>query len=191
MNHDEILRRHSETIDLFGPRVHAVRDDQWDDATPCAQWSVRDLVNHLTVEQLWVPRLVSDGATTAEVGDEFDGDQLGDDPADVWDRAAMAAVAAFNEPGALDRQVQLSYGASPADAYCMEMTTDAFVHTWDLSRAIGADERLPGDLATAVLRSVEPQAEGLAASGLFDPPIEPPAGADDLTKLLCLVGRRP
>ncbi|MFG2138048.1 TIGR03086 family metal-binding protein [Streptomyces sp. NPDC048650] len=191
MNHDEILHAHGEALALFGARVHDVGDDQWDAPTPCTRWSVRDLVNHLTAEQLWVPRLVRDGATIAQVGKDLDGDRLGTDPASVWDRAAVAAVAVFGEPGALGRTVHLSYGSSPADAYCAQMMADAVVHAWDLSRAIGADERLPGHLATAALREVEPYAPGLVASGLFAPAIEPPADADDLTRLLCLLGRRP
>ncbi|MFH8568346.1 TIGR03086 family metal-binding protein [Streptomyces sp. NPDC017993] len=191
MDNDEILRTHGEAIELFGTRVHAVRDDQWDAPTPCTQWSVRDLVNHLTVEQLWVPRLVRDGATVAEVGSDFDGDRLGENPAAVWDRAAVAAVAAFSEPGAPARIVHLSYGTSGAAAYCTQMMADAVVHAWDLSRAIGAEERLPGHLATAALREVEPYASELGASGLFAEPVDPPAGADDLIRLLCLLGRRP
>ncbi|MFE6740919.1 TIGR03086 family metal-binding protein [Streptomyces tubercidicus] len=191
MDNDEILRTHGEALALFGTRVHAVREDQWDGPTPCTEWSVRALVNHLTAEQLWVPRLVRDRASITDIGSEYDGDVLGDDPAGAWDRAAVAAVAAFTERGALDRTVQLSYGSNPAAAYCTQMMADAVVHTWDLSRAIGADERLPGDLATAALREVEPYAPGLSASGLFAPAVEPPADADALTRLLCLLGRRP
>ncbi|MFI0788766.1 TIGR03086 family metal-binding protein [Streptomyces lydicus] len=191
MSHDEILRLHGEALALFGSRVHGVRDDRWDDPTPCSEWSVRDLVNHLTAEQLWVPRLVRDGATLAEVGRDLDGDVLGDDPVAAWDRAAVAAVAAFAERGALDRTVRLSYGAGPAAAYCTQMSADAVVHSWDLSRATGADERLPGHLARAALREVEPYAPGLAASGLFAPAVEAPPGADDQTRLLGLLGRRP
>lgn len=190
-NHAEILRRHGEAIALFGSRVHRVRDDQWDDPTPCAEWSVRDLVGHLTVEQLWVPRLVRDGATIEEVGDAYEGDQLGDDPAGAWDRAAVAAVAAFSEPGALDRTVHLSSGTGTAAGYCSQMMMDAVVHSWDLSRAIRADEHLPQDLAAAALREVEPYADELAGTSMFADPVPPPPGADDLTRLLCLLGRRP
>lgn len=191
MNHDDVLRTHGEAIALFGDRVHTVGAGQWEARTPCTEWSVRDLVQHLTVEQLWVPRLVRDGATIEEVGDAFEGDQLGREPVAAWDRAAVAAVAAFSEPGALDHTVHLSYGTGTAAAYCSQMMADAVVHAWDLSRAIGADERLPADLATAALREVEPYAEGLAASGPFAAPLKPPPGADDLTRLLCLLGRRP
>ncbi|MEV5596562.1 TIGR03086 family metal-binding protein [Streptomyces sp. NPDC052496] len=190
-DHHEILRRHGEAIALFGSRVHRVRKDQWDDPTPCAAWTVRDLVGHLTVEQLWVPRLVRDGATIEEVGDAYDDDQLGADPAGAWGRAAVAAVTAFSEPGALDRTVHLSSGDSTAAAYCSQMMMDAVVHSWDLSRAIRADERLPQELAAAALREVEPYADELAETPMFADPVPPPPGADDLTRLLCLLGRRP
>ncbi|WP_330172760.1 TIGR03086 family metal-binding protein [Streptomyces sp. NBC_01498] len=187
---DSLLDRHAEALDLFTDRVHAVGADRWAARTPCEGWSVRDLVNHLTVEQLWVPPLVSEGRTMAEVGDAFDGDVLGDDPVGVWDRAAAAARAAFGERGAMDRAVPLSYGETGAGAYCSQMVLDAVVHAWDLSRGIGADDRLPRDLVDFALGEVEPYADSLSGSGLFDPPLDPPRGADDQTRLLAMVGRR-
>ncbi|MFD3488191.1 TIGR03086 family metal-binding protein [Streptomyces sp. NPDC058665] len=186
---DPLLDRHDEALDLFTDRVHAVRADQWGAPTPCAAWSVRDLVNHLTAEQLWVPPLVSEGRTMAEVGDAFDGDVLGDDPVAAWDRAAAGARAAFAERGASERVVGLSYGPTRAGAYCAQMVLDAVVHTWDLSRGIGVNERLPGPLVDFALTEVEPYAGALSASGMFDAPLEPPPDADAQTRLLAMLGR--
>lgn len=185
-----LLARHSAALELFTDRVHAVRADQWDAATPCTDWSVSDLVNHLTAEQLWVPSLVRDGATIASVGDAFDGDMLGPDPVASWDTAAAASREAFLEPGALDRTVHLSFGETSAQFYCGQMISDLVVHAWDLSRAIGADEKLPDDLVAFVVREITPYAADLAKSGLFAPAVEPPDGADVQTKLLSLLGRR-
>ncbi|MHC0431967.1 TIGR03086 family metal-binding protein [Streptomyces sp. O3] len=191
MPHTRLLARHAKAIELFTDRVHRVGADQWGDPTPCTDWTVRDLVNHLVVEQLWVPPLVQDGETVASVGDAFDGDRLGADPVAAWDDAASAAHHAFRAPGALDRTVSLSYGDSSAAHYCGQLVTDLVVHAWDLSRAIGADERLPDDLVRSAVREVSPYAADLAKSGLFAPPVEPPSGADVQTKFLCLLGRRP
>ncbi|WP_048820293.1 TIGR03086 family metal-binding protein, partial [Streptomyces ipomoeae] len=185
-----LLTRHAEALDLFGSRVHAVRGDQWGAATPCAGWTVRDLVNHLVSEQLWVPSLVRDGCMIEEVGDTFDGDLLGPDPAASWDTAACSARDAFGGPGALDRTVHLSYGDTPATAYCAQMIADLVVHTWDLSRAIGFDERLPLELVKFAVEEIRPYAGDLEKSGLFAAPVEPPVGADEQTRLLCLLGRR-
>ncbi|MEU7576980.1 TIGR03086 family metal-binding protein [Streptomyces sp. NPDC041068] len=185
-----LLDRHAEALDLFTDRVHAVRTDQWDAPTPCTEWTVRDLVNHLASEQLWVPPLVRDGASVEAVGDAFDGDMLGPDPVTSWDTAAAASRAAFREPGALDRTVHLSFGDTSAAFYCGQMTTDLVVHAWDLSRAVGADETLPDALVNFSVREISPYAAELEKSGLFAAAVEPPAGADVRTKLLALLGRR-
>ncbi|MGH3885323.1 MAG: TIGR03086 family metal-binding protein [Pseudonocardiaceae bacterium] len=173
----------------FDRRVRVIGADQWQDPTPCTEWDVRALVNHLAVEQLWAPLLL-DGATMDDVGDRFDGDQLGDDPVAAWESAAAAAREAFAVPGALRRSVELSYGRRPAEGYCQEMTMDLTVHAWDLARGIGADERLDEELVGEVLGFVEPQAEQLTGSGLFARPVAVDEDADAQTRLLALLGRR-
>ncbi|MET9319799.1 TIGR03086 family metal-binding protein [Streptomyces sp. NPDC003038] len=187
---DTLLERHAEALRLFGERVRAVADTQWDAPTPCTEWSVRDVVNHVTAEHLWIPPLVTDGRTVQEIGDAFSGDVLGADPVAAWDRAAAAARAAFAAPGALDRTVRLSYGPALGSAYCSELTADCVVHTWDLSRGIGADDRLPDGLVEFSLKEVMPYAGELAASGQYAEPLDVPAGANAQTRLLALLGRR-
>jgi uncharacterized protein (TIGR03086 family) len=109
---DDVSRLHREAVAEFGRRVHEIPDDRWDAPTPCTGWDVRTLVNHLVYEDLWTPEMVA-GRTIAEVGDRYEGDQLGEDPVGTWERASRAAVAAVGEPGALDRTVHLSFGATP------------------------------------------------------------------------------
>ncbi|WP_236239521.1 TIGR03086 family metal-binding protein [Streptomyces sp. CC228A] len=184
-----LLARHAEALDLFSSHVHAIRADQWDAPTPCTEWTVRDLVNHLTGEQLWTVPLVRDGSTIAEVGDAYDGDLLGEDPVATWDEAAAAARGVLREPGALDRTVHLSYGDVPAAAYCAQMTADAVVHAWDLARGIGADDTIPAPLVDFALQEYGPHAEEFAAGGLFAPALPAPPDADAQTKLLALLGR--
>ncbi len=186
----DTLRLHATALEEFDRRVRAVRSDQWHEPTPCTDWDVRALVDHLVTEQLWVPLLL-DGATTEDVGTRFDGDQLGDDPVAAWSEASAAAREAFAAPGALHRPVELSYGRRPAEGYCQEMTMDLAVHAWDLARGIGADERIDEELAAAVLDGVQRQADHLAASGLFDPPVPVAEDAGTRTRLLALLGRRP
>jgi uncharacterized protein (TIGR03086 family) len=182
------LDRYVRALQGFGDHVHAVTDDQWHDPTPDTDWDVRQLVNHLVVEQLWVPPLM-DGRTIAEIGDRFDGDQLGDDPRRSWDDAAAAAQAAFSAPGALDRTVHLSAGDKPAVEYLQEMGMDLVIHGWDLARAIGADERLPPNLVDWVYRQFEPRADELQSWGVFAARVPVPDDADQQTKLLALFGR--
>jgi uncharacterized protein (TIGR03086 family) len=183
------LEWYERAMGEFDWRVKNVAPDQWGNPTPCVEWDVRALVNHLVTEQLWAPLLL-DGATIDDVGDRFEGDQLGADPVDAWTSAATAAREAFAAPGALRRSVELSYGRRPAQGYCQEMTLDLTVHAWDLARAIGADERLDEALVSEVLAFIEPQVDQLAGTGLFAPPVSVDDNTDPQTRLLALLGRR-
>ncbi|MFD7644413.1 TIGR03086 family metal-binding protein [Kitasatospora sp. NPDC059795] len=188
LDDQDLLALHARALEHFGRLVRAVPDDRWQAPTPCTDWTVRQLVGHLTYEQLWVPDLLA-GATVAEVGDRYDGEQLGDDPAAVWTAAADAARAAFGEPGALRRTVHLSYGRRRAAGYAREMTVDAIVHGWDLAIGIGADARIDQAAVAFALDELGPQTGALAASGLFADAVPVPADADPQTRLLGLVGR--
>ncbi|HEX2297902.1 MAG TPA: maleylpyruvate isomerase N-terminal domain-containing protein, partial [Pseudonocardiaceae bacterium] len=61
------LAQYATGLAEFDRRVEAVAPDQWNNPTPCTEWDVRALVNHLVTEQLWVPLLL-DGATVEDVG---------------------------------------------------------------------------------------------------------------------------
>ena len=49
---------YQRAVDSFVDRVGKVHDDQWSDPTPCADWDVRALVNHLTYENRWTVPLM-------------------------------------------------------------------------------------------------------------------------------------
>jgi uncharacterized protein (TIGR03086 family) len=187
---EDVLDLHRRALAEFGRRVHAVRADQWGCPTPCADWEVRNLVNHLVAEQLWVPPLLA-GKRVADLGAGFAaGDVLGGDPVAAWDAASSAAAAAFAEPGALERVVHLSYADRPGEEYAREMIFDLVVHSWDLARGISADESLDPGLVEGVYSSIEPDTD-LAATGLFDEPVPVPADADEQTRLIAFTGRQP
>src|SRR6478672_10595014 len=105
----DVAELHRRTVETWAARVRAVAADQWDGPTPCSDWTVRELVNHVVGEDAWTVPLMR-GATIAEVGDSLDGDLLGDHPIDNGTRAAELAAAAVAEllPGG--GTVHLSYG---------------------------------------------------------------------------------
>jgi uncharacterized protein (TIGR03086 family) len=173
----------------FQSLVHQVKGDQWTAPTPCSDWDVRALVNHLVYEARWAAPLL-EGKTIAEIGDRFDGDLLGDDPKAAYDDALREATAAINAPGALEGTVHLSYGDTPAAGYLMQLTGDFVVHSWDLAKGLGADDTLDPDLVAWVDAETRPNADMLAQSGLFGAPLDVPDDADPQTKMLALFGRR-
>lgn len=151
---------------------------------------MRDLVGHLVYEQLWAPELLA-GCTVDEVGDRFDHDNLGAEPLVSWVVAATAAREAWLEPDALAKPVHVSSGMIDAAEYCWQMTTDLAVHAWDLARSIGADERIDPALASTVLAYVERNIDEWSGSAMFDSPVPVAADADDQTRLIGLLGRKP
>jgi uncharacterized protein (TIGR03086 family) len=184
----DVLVLFRRAVDTFGSHVHAISAGQWHDPTPDTEWDVRMLVNHVTVEQLWVPPLVG-GSTVANVGSRLDGDQLGQDPVAVWDEAVDASIAAFGAPGALERAVALSSGDRPTEDYVWEMTTDALIHSWDLARGIGADDALDAELSQIIYDRTLPFAEHLQETGMFAPIVPVADDAPLQIRLLAIFGR--
>ena len=174
----------------FDRRVREIAPDQWVLGTPCREWSVRELVGHLVYEQLWAPELLA-GCTVTQVGDRFDHDNLGGDPLVSWVVAAAAAREAWLEPDALAKSVSVSSGTLDAEEYCWQMTTDLTVHAWDLARSIGVEELIDPELASTVLAYVERNIEEWSESPLFDSPVPVATDADDQTRLIGLLGRKP
>lgn len=167
----------------FGNRIAAVTD--WDAATPDTDWTIRDLVAHVVEDQQWVPLLL-DGKTTSEA--KLAIAPLGDDLALEWRRYAASALDAWQEAD-LKRDVHLSYDTVTASDYLAEQVGDVTIHSWDLARATGTSEELDEALVDAVWEVFEPQAEGLAASGLFAPIVAVPDDAPLRVRLLALTGR--
>lgn len=180
---------HRGAVAEFVRRVEAVGDDQWGSRTPCADWAVRDLVNHLVGEERWTPPLLA-GSTIEEVGDALEGDLLGDDPRATVRDAAEQANAAVAERVPTGGVVQLSYGAEEVDEYVAQLTTDHLVHAWDLAAAIGADRRLDPELLEAVAGWFADKQRLYRAAGLIALPV--PTDSDDpQARLLGAFGRDP
>ena len=176
-------------VERFTRVVRAIPANRWNDPTPCSEWSVRDVVNHMTGEHRWVPHLLR-GETLAQVGDRYDGDNLGADPVAAWEAAAQASVQAWEELDSDEVPVHLSFGLVPAGFYASQMMVDLTVHCWDLARGAGLDERLDAGAVATVLSFLEPQRDQLASSGFFAAPVV--TGSADLQdRLLALSGRDP
>jgi uncharacterized protein (TIGR03086 family) len=179
---------HRRAVEEFGARVQAVGDDQWELPSPCSDWNVRQLVNHLVYENRWTVPLMG-GSTIAEVGDRYEGDLLGDHPKAAWEESSQEAVGSVQADGALDRIVDLSSGPTPAREYVSQLFADHLIHAWDLARAIGADERLDPELVDACaswFASMEDLYRSIGAIG-ERPEVRP--GADPQTTLLAAFGR--
>jgi uncharacterized protein (TIGR03086 family) len=180
----------------FGDRVQAVREEQWHASTPCADWDVAALVEHLIDEDKWLTPLIH-GLDLESAGKVVEGSRslpvdggVGANLVEVWNEASLAAADAVGEEGALDRTVELSRGPTPAAEYLGEMTIDHLIHAWDLGTAIGYREPLPDEVVEAVYGMIK----DLDLSGfgeMFKPAVPVPDDAPTLDKLVAHTGRSP
>jgi uncharacterized protein (TIGR03086 family) len=185
----DVITLHGRCVAEFVARVATVPADRWDGPTPCQDWNIRALVNHVVGEDRWTVPLL-EGATIAEVGTEFDGDLLGHDPAASARRAADEAVAMVAEVLPAGGRVHLSYGDEDVVEYVHQLAADHLVHAWDLAAATRGDVSLDPELVASVATWFAEREELYREAGLIGPRVDG-TFADSGAALLALFGRDP
>jgi uncharacterized protein (TIGR03086 family) len=119
------------------------------------------------------------------------------DPQRRWELTFDRLRQLLGQEGLLERVVEVpAVGRNPtmqADAAKLlpRLTQDVLVHTWDLARAVGADDHLDPVYCAMYFEQLPTDADTLSASGMFAPPIAVDDHSDFQTKLLALLGRDP
>ena len=180
---------HRRALDATRRVVAGVGRDQWTRPTPCAEWDVHALLNHVIAGNWWAAELGA-VATIEAVGDRLDGDTVGEDALASYDASAAAAAAVFEAPGAMAAPCAVSYGPVPGSVYAGHRFVDVLIHGWDLAVATGQDPALDPELVTAAEEVMRPQAAMVRASGVFGEDLAVAADADAQARLLAFAGRQ-
>lgn len=180
---------HCEAQDLALSYIEQIGDDQWGASTPCSEWNVRALVNHITAGNLWVAALAA-GETADDVGTSLDGDLLGDDPVGSFRASMETACRAFDEPGAMERIFPLSFGDVPGSLYVSQRFVDVLIHAWDVAEATGQAADLDNGLVHRCYDVVEPWRDAIRESDAFGAEVPVEDDAATQVQLLALLGRR-
>jgi uncharacterized protein (TIGR03086 family) len=184
----DVTKLHRRAVENFAQKAHQVTDDQWNQPTPCTDWDVRGLVNHVVGEEWWV-RPLAEGMTIEQVGSSFDGDLLGDDPQAAVSAASAECADAMDAHVPQQVMVHLSFGDTPIDEYAMQMMADHLIHGWDLAAATGRDRTMDPELVDVVTAWFLPQEEAWRAAGAIGPRFD--ADGDAQSDLLAAYGRNP
>ena len=185
----DTARLHELSVASWLERVEAIGPDDWSLPTPCSEWSVRDLVNHVVGEDRWTGPLLQ-GRTIDEVGDSLAGDLLGADPGAAAAAAGAEAVREVGDRLTPDLRVHLSYGEEAADEYLMQLVADHVVHAWDLASATGGDRDLDPELIDAVAGWFAEREDLYREAGLVGDRVETDAPGPQ-AGLLASAGRDP
>ena len=188
MNEMALLRRAGSEFDC---RLTSVTPDQLSRPSPCAEWTVRDLISHVVGESIMSVRLLQGADAEGAMGG-LDGDILGDDASAAFAVAASAERDAFEEPGAMGRIVHHPAMDMPGAQLLGFRIGGLTLHAWDLARGCGGDETLDSELVEAVWALLSPMAPFIAQTGVFGlgPGGEVGQDAPLQVRLLDLSGRR-
>jgi len=150
-----------------------------DAPTPCDEWTVRRLMDHMLDTQRYFVRTAK--GEKAELPSPKPPALVGEDPETAFRRARTETLKAFGADGVVER-------TGPALGIAF---SDQLLHGWDLARATGQDTTMPEGLAEAAYEMIHGRFTDEQRTGVFAPEvaIEPGASAQD--RLLAYTGRRP
>jgi uncharacterized protein (TIGR03086 family) len=180
-----------QALDLNRQVVDRITEAQLDLPTPCAPWTVRELLSHMVSQHLRFGAVAR--GEDPELACPLDKAELGQDPAATF-REASASVTESFAAGADDSVTLLPEIGRPVPLGVLISfhTFDFVVHGWDLAVSIGARYAPPARLSSLAYEVGEliPDASR-TPGGSFAPVVEVGSDADELARLLGLAGRDP
>jgi uncharacterized protein (TIGR03086 family) len=171
--------------------VRTVSADQLSAPTPCAEYDVRTLVNHLL---FWGPSLEAAGRKEVlppPAATESDVDLAGPDWAATLTAQVDRTATTWSAPAAWEGTTRFVGPESPAATIGGMVVIELCVHAWDLASATGQTLALDDDLLAYLHEEVTAGAEMGRQYGVYGPEIAVPAGASTLDRVLGLTGRDP
>ncbi|HLI73653.1 MAG TPA: TIGR03086 family metal-binding protein [Acidimicrobiales bacterium] len=169
-----------------GDKVKQVTAADLAKPTPCSEFDVRALLNHM-IGGLGM-------LTTAARGGKAlipEGDQFGEDPGRDYDERRQALVAALREPGVYDRNWEMPFGSLAGQMMGAIAFMEHVTHGWDVAKATGQNTDIPPALVSECVDVVTPMDAMLRMPGVCGPAVAVPDDASPQDKFVAFMGRRP
>lgn len=178
------LDRYLRIADRFGEVVAGVRD--WDAPTPVKEWRARDVVDHLAT---WFPAMLGAGTSIRLAP----GRRVRRNPLGAWeDLDREVRVLLTDRDLAATTHTDPNTGSKPVEQVVDQyFTTDVFMHTWDLARSSGQDDRMDPDFLAALDAGMRRSAATIRASGHYGQEQPVPEDADLQDRFIAFIGRDP
>ncbi|WP_144121182.1 TIGR03086 family metal-binding protein [Catellatospora sichuanensis] len=191
----------TNSISLLGAAHTALRTavagipaDGWDLPTPCEHWTVTQVLQHATGDQVGYAAAITGGPWPSEDPFQPSG-RIDGDAAALLEQALALSAAAFATVHADAEQVPvpLPQGPLPLWVAAGACALDAAVHAWDIAVATGRPSPLTAPDAEQLLAVAKQIVEPLRAYGAYaaELTVAADADADATTVLLAYLGRRP
>lgn len=177
-------------VPILGAAIASVAPGDMDRPTPCAAWTMRNLLNHIIGGATMFAGAFGGGPVTDISG--LLPDVVGDDPSGAFGAAATRFGEALQQPGTAERVLDLPFGPMTVGTFLRFVAFDLTVHAWDVASVTGATVDLPDDLLGEIDAFAHLVLEATPRSELLcGPPVPVPADATALQRLVAYAGRQP
>ena len=176
------LTLHRDALAVAQQVVDGVDPAQFDLPTPCAEWDVRQVLEHMISGNR---RIAGDPPSEGE-------DVLGTDHRAAYAASAAASVAAFAADGAMERLFPLSIGEVPGSFAIQARSNDQLVHAWDLAKATGQSTDMAPPLYAEALAFLQDRFATHGRNTKTYADAKPaPTGSSMADRLAAFAGRQP
>ncbi|GAB3307954.1 TIGR03086 family protein [Epidermidibacterium keratini] len=188
MNLPDLRPQLAASQEWIAALIDGVSPDQLSSQTPCAEYDVRGLIEHLLAVELRVQRIGESG----DIGDAPSELPLPEgDLAAAFRSAAADAAAAWRDDERLTATVTPPFGTMPGAAALGGYISEHVTHGWDLATATGQNAEADPALAAVAMGAMEKALPDGPREGLpFAPAVEPAADAGPTERLANWTGRR-
>jgi uncharacterized protein (TIGR03086 family) len=166
--------------------VSGVKTDQLSNSTPCSEFDVRLLLNHM----IGGLEMLSTAASGGE-GKMPEGDQFGPNPGEDYAARRAKLLDAVRSEGALDGTWKMPFGELPAQMMASIAFVEHVTHGWDLAKATGQDATIPDQLVSESLEVVTPMDAMWRMPGVCGPKVEVREDASPTDRFAGFMGRQP
>ncbi|WP_067486315.1 TIGR03086 family metal-binding protein [Actinomadura hibisca] len=172
--------------------VSGVKDDQLTAPTPCPDYTVADLLDHVDgLASAFTRAAAKDFADGPSTPPSVDGSRLDAEWRTRVPEKLTALAEAWRDPAAWEGMTQAGGIDLPGELAGLIALDEVVVHGWDVARATGQPYRVSDDVVEACMGLFDPAAGEMPEGAPFGPPVAVPADAAPLERLVGLSGRDP
>lgn len=186
---NKIHEQLTEAADEAARIVAGTRPEQFGDKTPCAQWDVKELLNHLI---LWTSYSFERRARSEEVGPELTERDFASEPdyAERYREQLNRALKAWEPDEVWAGEVNTGSSTMPASQIAEMILMEMVLHAWDLATATGQSYTCSEEVAATVAKAVDASAEMYRQYDGFAAETEVGDGASVFERALAVSGRK-
>ncbi|MFJ3306715.1 TIGR03086 family metal-binding protein [Streptomyces sp. NPDC086549] len=185
----------AQSIDLVVDAAKGVPVDQYHNPTPCFDFTVKDLINHIAMMLLMTRDVGTRTASDPSLLTANPVPLLAGRPESDWAlllaEIAEPAARAWSESAAWEGEAGLGGPPMAATSLGGILIAEFTVHAWDTAVATGQPINIPTSLAKATFDTYTREAPRMRGLGLLADEVPQDANAPLLDRALALSGRNP